>query len=170
MWGGANNVFQGYNMQDAAKDVIYDADYLVSKGASANNIYIANLPDLGITPLAISTKTVTPMNAQSKIFNSELNSLLKSKKYHLIDVVSFLNKIVKNKKITINGKTYLFSNVTDGLCKTGSPTDPNALICVPDLSKQGASTYLFEGNIHPTSYLHQVLAQYIKSNIDKTHT
>ena len=171
IFGGANNAFRDMNadaMKSAASDIVFDADYLVSKGAIAKNIYIVNLPNLGLTPLATGTGTADAMTVFSNTFNNMLNSLLDSKSYNLVDFNSFLNEIVKNKQITIGDHIYPFSNVTDGLCKSGQPNDPNALICIPDLSKEGASTYLFEGNIHPTTYTHKVFAKYLKNVIDKT--
>ncbi len=126
------------------------------------------MPDLGSTPLAAGTGTVTAMTGLSSTFNGELNNLLASKNYNLVDFNSFLNQVIKNKQVKIGNDIYKFSNVTDGLCKSGQADDPNALICVPDLSKEGASTYLFQGNIHPTTYTHKVFTQYLKNEIDKT--
>jgi len=169
IWGGANNIFiyeKNSEMQAAAQDIVYNADILVKKGAKASNIYILNLPKLGITPLAKKENKVSLFNSLSETFNKELLIKFKNTNYNLINVNNnFFKKIVDNQKITIDNKIYTFSNTSEGLCKD---LNINSLRCIPDYSKKDWGTYLFEDDIHITSYGHYVLAKFIKEEIDST--
>jgi outer membrane lipase/esterase len=65
-------------MGSAAKDIVYDANYLIKHGARPENIYVINLPDLGIIPIATdngkslkSFKTAL-FSSLSTAFNNQL--------------------------------------------------------------------------------------------------
>lgn len=166
IWAGANNIFKDPSIisaQNAAKDIAYDVKYLREHGASPKNIFVINMPSLGITPLAISIKKVDKFNALSAVFNTTLVSLAKEDDFRIIDVDNdVFKKIVKDNKITIDGKLYAFSNVIDGACATG-PKEPNELTCIPN--KPNVQKYLFEGNVHPTAYTQYILGKFIKGKI-----
>lgn len=160
-------------MTNAAKDIAYDTDYLIKHGAKANNIYVINLPDLGITPTAtdngkdLHSFKVSLFNSLSKVFNNELKKALLPKGISIIDSQQFFNTIVKNKKIEVDNTTYQFSNVTQSACDFNGP---NALTCIPkDYISGKYDNYLFAGQVHPGSYAHKILAKYIASKISKSN-
>lgn len=86
---------------------------------------------------------------------------------NIIDSQQFFNTIITNKKVEISGVEYKFSNVTQTACNFNGS---NALTCIPEDYNSGKyDKYLFEGQVHPTSYAHKVLAKYIASKISKSN-
>ncbi|MED7788856.1 SGNH/GDSL hydrolase family protein [Francisella sp. 19X1-34] len=155
-------------MDNAAKDIVYDVNYLIRHGAKPKNIYVINLPDLGIIPIATDNGKTTKsfktalFDSLSTAFNDQLRRS-SSKGINIINSNKFFKAIVKNKEVRVNGVEYTFSNVTQSACDfKGS----NALTCIPkDYNSGKYNKYLFAGKVHPTSYTHQVLAKYIASKI-----
>ncbi|BCD91866.1 hypothetical protein fh0823_20050 [Francisella halioticida] len=156
-------------MVNAAKDIAYDTSYLIKHGAKPRNIYVINLPDLGITPIATangknlhSFKT-SLFNSLSRAFNDELKRDISPKGINIIDSQKFFNTIVKDKKIKIGSTEYKFSNVTQSACNFNGS---NALICIPKNYINGKyNKYLFAGQVHPTSYAHKAFAKYVENKI-----
>ncbi|WP_150467846.1 SGNH/GDSL hydrolase family protein [Francisella sp. SYW-9] len=166
--GGVSPTKQLKKMNSAAKDIVYDVNYLIKHGAKPENIYVINLPDLGIIPIATdngkslkSFKTGL-FNSLSTAFNDQLKRS-SSKGINIIDSNKLFKAIVKNKEVRVNGVEYKFSNVTQSACNFKGP---NALTCIPkDYNSGKYNQYLFAGKVHPTSYTHKILAKYIVSKI-----
>lgn len=158
-------------MQSAADDIAYDVKHLVKHGANANNIYIINLPNLGITPEAtdngqnMNSFKVKLFESLSKAFNQQLQDDISKTNAHIIDAEKFFDRIVKDKAIKINSTKYSFLNVNQSACDFYGD---NSLMCIPKNYISGIyDKYLFEGQVHPTSYSHQVFSIYIDDIINK---
>ncbi|AEI36849.1 SGNH/GDSL hydrolase family protein [Francisella salina] len=158
-------------VENAAEDIASDVRYLIKHGAEPRNIFVVNLPDLGITPAAtengIDAKSfkVELFNSLSRAFNEKLASNIMPDFVSIIDAQKFFNTIVKDRKIKVNGVEYNFSDVTHSACDFDGPND---LTCVPKGYVSGRyDKYLFAGQVHPTSYTHKVLSKYIYSFIIK---
>lgn len=83
-------------MDSAAKDIAYDVYYLIKYGAEPENIYVINLPDLGITPMAtnngkdLHSFKIALFNSLSTAFNNELKSGILPLGVNIIDSQKFL--------------------------------------------------------------------------------
>ncbi|QIW10997.1 SGNH/GDSL hydrolase family protein [Francisella sp. LA112445] len=160
-------------MDSAAKDIAYDVYYLIKYGAEPENIYVINLPDLGITPMAtnngkdLHSFKIALFNSLSTAFNNELKSGILPLGVNIIDSQKFFSTIIRNKKVKVSGVEYKFSDVRHSACDFSGP---NALTCIPkDYNSGKYDKYLFAGQIHPTSYAHKVLAKYIASKLNITN-
>ena len=173
LWGGANDIFLALSASDpssavitaakkAADNMSYYAELLIYHGA--NNVIVINLPDLGQVPFAQKQASTQPglptlLSAASDTFNQELTAQL-SAKVVIFDVKTLLNTIMTDKVVTIDGKVFSFSNVTDSNCAYDPDkgiASVSALNCTPPAREQ-VQTYLFEDGLHPTDAGHQVVA------------
>ncbi|MFT3849273.1 MAG: SGNH/GDSL hydrolase family protein [Propionivibrio sp.] len=122
--------------------------------AGARNVLVGNLPDIGLTPLAIAGGPVVAAGASalSLLFNTTLSGLLAVTEaassgldLDLLDMYALLNNAVAN------AASYGFSNVTSA-CKAGELGLPGAVCSDPD-------SYLFWDSFHPSASAHDLIAQ-----------
>jgi phospholipase/lecithinase/hemolysin len=112
-------------------------------GAGAQNILVANLPDLSKTPFGLSSSAATQqgLKALSAGFDSalaaDLSLLGSAKGVHILDAAGLFQQLEANP-----GK-YGFQDVTDQGILTGNPAAPG---------------YLFWDDVHPTMAGHGVIA------------
>jgi outer membrane lipase/esterase len=153
--GGANDINEasanpataGINLVKAAYAIDGMVDALYAAGA--RNILVGNLPDIGLTPLAMGSAGATALTIA---FNSTLKKLLEETEtadagldLDVFDLYGLLNSAVANPS------AYGFSNVTDA-CKTGPLGTPGAVCNSPD-------SYLFWDAFHPSARAHALMAQ-----------
>ena len=143
LWAGANDILSGdpavsIDNLKTAIDELYDL--------GVENLMVVNMPDLGLTPVAISTGNVDLLRWVSLMFNSGLGQLLASynKPIIQVDMFKMLSNVVQNP-----GK-YDLTNVVDSCLNT---------MCT------SANQYLFWDHIHPTTRGHQIIAQYAKKSM-----
>lgn len=158
--GGANDINDaslnpataGANLVAAAYAVNAMVDNLYSAGA--RNILVGLLPNVGLTPLAISGGPAAAggATALSQLFNSTLLSLLATTEaastgldVDVFDLFSLLNDAVANPT------AFGFTNVSTP-CKSG----PNGF---PGLPCANPDEYLFWDSFHPTAAAHTLIAQ-----------
>ena len=144
IWAGANDFFvaTGTPAQTIATGVgntVVAVHRLRSLGA--RHIMVVNLPDLGLTPLGISSGTGAGLSFVCAAYNGYLNQALDQLAGFGIptirlDSFTFLRALVANSPA--NG----FSNVTDAYTSTGG--DP--------------AGFLFWDVVHPTTEAHELLA------------
>ncbi len=144
IWAGANDFFvaTGTPAQTIASGVgntVVAVQRLRSLGA--RHIMVVNLPDLGLTPLGISSGTGASLSYVCAVYNGYLNQALDQLAAFGIptirlDSFTFLQSLVANSPA--NG----FTNVTNAYTSTGGNPDD----------------FLFWDVVHPTTEAHKLLA------------
>jgi outer membrane lipase/esterase len=171
VWIGANDVL--VNVQAAGAGLITPAQVQANvtaaatdtlaqiarlRDAGAKRVMVFNLPDIGKTPLGLSTPTA-PFSALSGLFNSTLEAGLTSLKVDIIpiNVFGLLNEILANPA------QYGFINATMPAC-----TVPSSLNCTTGtlVAPNADQTYVFADSVHPTPAGHQIISDYAASIIE----
>ena len=183
LWGGANNLFIQIQkiptpsaaeiakaMAQAAGDIAYDVAYLAAHGAK--KFVVLFLPNIGLTPLAISLNQQAALEKATVAYNAALNNLLGTLqqteptiKILPIDVFNLMNDMVANFGMSALGENYQFDDVTSPACiqqsSTGNPLQAllsSALLCIPQSDNK---KHIFEDSVHPTALTHEVIARKI---------
>jgi phospholipase/lecithinase/hemolysin len=163
LWGGANDLFLGFAQAQAGVDVDFtglltqavtnmsaNIGQLVARGA--RDILVPSLPDLGLTPLALSNGPSFAANASalSLAYNHGLSALISGTDSALepmgVNVVGFDTAAYLRQ--TVAQPDGLFTNVTQS-CLSGGPSA---------LASQCAG-YLFFDDVHPTDLAQALLAE-----------
>lgn len=165
VWGGANDIFQLTQAAQEGKiaptQVVVGTQQAAQKevellknlqDAGANYAVVYNIPNIGVTPRALSQGQASAQKAQAltEVFNMTLDAGLNELSEQGMNIVpvnifSTLNEIVGNPE------QYGFTDVTTPICGTGS-----SITC----EKEGTG-YLFADGIHPTAQMHALLAQVV---------
>lgn len=160
--GGANDIFQlssrPTTMAAAASDLVAGVSALSAAGA--RYIIVSDLPDVGSTPLGTLTGNSAQLNALSDLYNTELETQLRS---------SGANYVLLNSRL-------LLDEVRADLAQFGFAADieQNAVcfsgdICLadPTYGRGGSAPdpdrLLFNDAVHPTTALHRISADYLYS-------
>jgi len=150
--------FQGAVGQ-AAVDLATQAARL--QAAGARYIVVYALPDIGLTPLAISQGAAAQAQytAVGNLFNSTLNASLQAANLQVIQV----NQAQLLREIVANPTAFGFTNVTVPVCTTSS-----LLTCTPSTLRDpnGNLTWAFADAIHPTTGLALIAAEQAASMIE----
>jgi len=156
IWSGANDLFYKLPtgespekiVKTVAMNVLQAKNKLLDHGVSPKQIYVLNLPDLSLTPYAISHGL--KLTQISTLLNTTLASLLTEPSdpshpglpsAHIISIFDLLNDVVKN------AEKYNLKNVTDSCEEKGG---------IP-LCKG----FLFFDMKHPTASIHRAISDYI---------
>ena len=191
--GGANDIF--YQLQtvssqqtvlaaitQAAIDLAGLVETIVANGAT--HVVVANLPDIGITPLGLSSADGGQLLTQlSQLFNSTLQAALAENNFGskvvLFDTFSFSDNILANYQIygfTVSNKgpnQGMACNLAAQVARAqqlGLP-DPSAfassLFCSPKTYwTYGADqSFMFADAIHPTTHLNALVAVFVEQQI-----
>jgi phospholipase/lecithinase/hemolysin len=172
VWAGANDVLRAGSLPGAAATVQTAATTLAQVIAQivqggATHVAVANLPNIGLTPkgLAMADGGAT-LNQLSQLFNSTLEAALQTNgltsKVILLDTYTWLNQIFANYQA--NGFTV--SN-TATACNPNTTPDDTALMCSPltYAAPNADQTYMFADDLHITTRMHTLLAQYAEQQI-----
>ncbi len=124
----------------------------------AHHILVLNLPDLGLTPRAISENAIYPGSTTlaanySLSFNQTLSGklgTLQGSQGFDANIIQF-NVFGAMNQVFANAASYGFSNLTQGCLNTTTLS-----LCSTDPAVQ--NTYAFWDDVHPTARLHQILA------------
>jgi outer membrane lipase/esterase len=136
---------------------------IVANGA--NYVVVNNMPDIANTPsgLAQSDSTRALINAIVKAFNDTLASgLANEPKVLLVDVFA-----VSHDQAT-NPAPYGLTNVKDTACDLTPAKNPlgSSLVCNASNLKAGdVSHYSYADTVHPTPFLHMLLARYVSEKM-----
>ena len=131
----------------------------------ANFVVVNNLPDIASTPdgLAQSASIQGLMAVMVKTFNDQLNSGLSAEaKVVLVDVYA-----VSHDQAT-NPAPYGLTNVKDTACDLSAAKNPlgSSLVCTANNLKAGdVSHYSYADEVHPTPFLHFLLARYVSEKL-----
>ncbi|MFM0195787.1 SGNH/GDSL hydrolase family protein [Paraburkholderia strydomiana] len=172
VWAGANDVLRAGALPAAAQTVETAATTLAEVVAQiaqngATHIVVVNVPNIGLSPKGLASADGGANLAQlSQLFNGSLNAALQSNglqgKVIQIDSYSWMNQIVANFKA--NG--FAVSNTSVACDPTKTP-HATALLCSPPtyVTANADQTYMFADDLHPTTHLHTLFAQYVEQQI-----
>src|SRR5450755_4393034 len=154
VWIGANDIFVNVsaagaglisgaqvqaNIVTAANDTLTQIARL--RDAGAKRVMVFNLPDIGKTPLGLSSPTA-PFSALTGLFNSTLEAGLTAHKVDIIpiNVLGLFNEIIANPAPfgQTNVTTQAFTTASSLNCTLATLVAPNA-----------AQTYAFADGVHP---------------------
>jgi phospholipase/lecithinase/hemolysin len=172
VWAGANDVLRAGTLPAAAPTVETAATTLAQLvGQIVQNggvhVVVVNVPNIGLSPKGLAQSDGGANLTQlSQLFNSTLNSALQSDGLQgdviEIDAYTWTNQIVAN--FQANGFTV--SN-TGQACNPNTTPDDTSLLCSPAtyVSPNADQTYLFADDLHPTTHMHALFAQYVEQQI-----
>jgi phospholipase/lecithinase/hemolysin len=175
VWAGANDVLRAGTPPAATQTVTTAATTLAQLVAQivqdgATHVVVVNLPNIGISPKGLAQSDGGANLTQlSQLFNATLNSALQSEgvqsKVIQVDAYTWTNQILAN--FQANGFTV--SN-TGQACDPNKTPDDTSLLCSPAtyVSSNADQTYMFADDLHPTTHLHALFAQYVEQQIAKS--
>lgn len=147
---GANDFFVGLQTGASPQSIIANgvnntlAAVQRLRGAGARFIMVMNVPDLGVTPMALSSGNAELLTQLSAAYNHVLNVALDHLAQAWIPTIR-LDAFAVLDKMAMNPEAYGFANVSDQLrlAPSGSSADD----------------YLFWDHVHPTTKAHKILAE-----------
>jgi len=144
------------NIVTAANDTLTQIARL--RDAGAKRVMVFNLPDIGKTPLGLSSPTA-PFSALTGLFNSTLEAGLTALKVDIIpiNVFGLFNEIIANPA------PFGLTNVTTQACTTASSLNCTMATLV---APNAAQTYAFADPVHPTPAGHQIISDYAAAIIE----
>jgi outer membrane lipase/esterase len=172
VWAGANDLFYQLGLVQAGAISITQAQANLGlaatqlaqqvgrlNAAGARYIMVFNLPDIGRTPAFAGTSNAPLVSQATGLYNSTLNAALDA----LAIPVIRLNTFGVFNEILASPATFGFTNITSPACTTSS-----SLICTPAtlVAPNAPTTYMFADGVHPTTGLHQIIADYAASVIE----
>jgi phospholipase/lecithinase/hemolysin len=175
VWAGANDVLRAGTPPAATQTVETAASTLAQLVAQvvqngATHVVVVNLPDIGLSPDGLASADGGANFAQlSALFNSTLNGALQANgvqgKVIQIDAYTWFNQVIAN----FQAYGFTVSN-TGQACDPNKTPDNTSLLCSPAtyVSAGADQTYMFADDLHPTTHLHALFAQYVEQQIAKT--
>jgi phospholipase/lecithinase/hemolysin len=172
VWAGANDVLRAgtppaatATVQAAATTLAQVVGQIVQSGAT--HVVVVNVPNVGLSPKGLAASDGGANLTQlSQLFNSTLNGALQSNglqgKVIEVDSYTWINQIVAN--FQANG--FAVSNTAQA-CDAKKTPDDTALLCSPPtyISSNADQTYMFADDLHPTTHLHALFAQFVEKQI-----
>lgn len=175
VWAGANDVLRAGALPAAAATVQTAATALAQTvgqivGNGATHVVLVNVPNVGLSPkgLAAADGGAT-LTQESQLFNDDLNAALQTdglqNKVIQIDSYTWFNQVLAN--FQANG--FLVSNTGQACDPSKTPHD-TSLLCSPStyVASNADQTYMFADDLHPTTRLHTLFAQYVEQRIAAT--
>ncbi|HET7656119.1 MAG TPA: autotransporter domain-containing protein, partial [Luteimonas sp.] len=173
VWAGANDLFAVQANPAQAQQIVGGAVAAevgvigALKGAGAQYVLVANLPDIGLTPAsrAGGAAGMAQATALADMYNQALFGALAAQGLSVIPVDTFhlLQEVVANPGL------YGFANVTGAACATQpAPAGDSSLFCNPGslVSPDAGSAWMFADGVHPTTATHAMMAQLAISMIE----
>jgi outer membrane lipase/esterase len=171
VWAGANDVFFQLglaqvgaitpaqvqtNLAIAAGQLVQQVGAL--NAAGARYIMVFNLPDIGKTPFGVGSGQGATITSLSSFYNSNLSAGLDALNIDLIrlNIFGLLNEAIASPA------AFGLTNVTTPACTTSSLLCTSATLVAPN----AAQTYAFADDVHPTTAVHQIIADYAASVIE----
>jgi phospholipase/lecithinase/hemolysin len=175
VWAGANDVLRAGNLPAAAPTVETAATTLaqivgqiVQNGAT--HVVVVNVPNVGLSPDGLaSSDGGANLTQLSQLFNTSLNAALQADglqgKVIQIDSYTWVDQIIAN--FQANG--FAVSNTAQA-CNPATTPDNTSLLCSPATyaTTNADQTYMFADDLHPTTHLHTLFAQYVEQQIAST--
>jgi outer membrane lipase/esterase len=153
IWAGGNN-FTAIPADVPAAIQAAITDLLTAvvnlKAQNVTDIWLINLPDLGLTPRLLDAGLGPQGSALTDAFNGALNAGLAGAGFTDVDVFDSAGVL---REVVANPGAFGLSNVTEGcLFIVACVTNPSV-----------AEGYMFWDDIHPTTVTHDILAQRIEA-------
>lgn len=172
VWAGANDVLRAgalpaaaTTVQTAANALAQAVGQIVANGAT--HVVLVNVPNVGLSPKGVAASDGgATLTQESQLFNDDLTAALQAgglqSKVIQIDSYTWLNQVVANYQA--NG--FLVSN-TGQACDASKTPDDTSLLCSPRtyVTSNADQTYMFADDLHPTTHLHALFAQYVEQRI-----
>lgn len=172
VWAGSNDVRRAGSppaanttVQNAATTLAQLVGQIVQNGAT--HVVLVNVPNIGLAPDGIKSSDGGANFTQlSQLFNATLTSALQANgvqgKVILIDSYTWTTQTIGN--FRANGFTV--SNTAQACDPQKTPRD-TALLCSPPtyVSQNADQTYMFADELHPTTRMHALFAQYVEQQI-----
>lgn len=172
VWAGANDVLRAGSppaanttVQQAATTLAQLVGQIVQAGAT--HVVVVNVPNIGLSPKGIASADGGANYTQlSQLFNSTLNGALQSDglqgKVIEVDSYTWITQMIANYQA--NG--FAYSNTAQA-CDPSKTPDDTALLCSPPtyVAPNADQTYMFADDLHPTTRLHALFAQYVEQQI-----
>ncbi|QBR01523.1 SGNH/GDSL hydrolase family protein [Paraburkholderia pallida] len=172
VWAGANDVLRAgtppaanTTVQQAATALAQIVGQIVQAGAT--HVVVVNVPNIGLSPKGLAATDGGANYTQlSQLFNSTLNAALQSNglqgKVIEIDSYTWITQTIANYQA--NGFTV--SNTAQA-CDPSKTPDDTALLCSPPtyVTSNADQTYMFADDLHPTTHLHALFAQFVEQQI-----
>jgi phospholipase/lecithinase/hemolysin len=162
-------------MITAAAELSASVNNMISKGAK--RVVVTNLPDVSLTPYALSTIKGSDNSTQKLVLAMTMafNDRLKSDLTGLSNVL-FVDVFTENQRQIANPAQFGLSNVTGMACNLDYPNNlfatkdvpasGSSLVCnTNNLIAGDTSRYLFADSVHPTPYGHKLLAQLVTKEL-----
>jgi phospholipase/lecithinase/hemolysin len=158
VWAGANDY---QTISDAQpEEIVGNLKTAIESlyDIGARNFLVPNLPDLGRTPLALSSASLVPADTLTNL-TREHNLLLDVTLNDLSDSLTGINPITLDvngifNEILTTPEEFGFTNVSEPCL------DP-----VTFASCSNPDEYLFWDNIHPTSFAHEILGEFARTTL-----
>jgi phospholipase/lecithinase/hemolysin len=158
VWAGANDFEYLGSTAAVAQQTIFNLVSSVVQlyGAGARNFLLPNLPDLGITPLALGIDTVSPgyavaASGLSSYFNGQLALAYGATQNLLADAsLTTFDVMARQRAVALDPAAFGFSNVTTP-CYAGEPGGAELSLCAD------ATGYFYWDRLHPTTAAHALL-------------
>jgi phospholipase/lecithinase/hemolysin len=175
VWAGSNDVLRAGALPAAAPIVQTAAAALAQVvtqivGNGATHVVLVNVPNVGLSPKGVASPDGGANLTQlSQLFNDSLNSALQAagvqSKVIPVDSYTWVNQMVAN--FQANGFTVSNTSVACDPSKTPRQT---ALLCSPGtyVSANADQTYMFADDLHPSTRLHTLFAQFVEQQIAKS--
>lgn len=161
LWAGANDLLAINENPTNALGIVSSAvqsqiaTVTSFKNAGANYILVPNIPDVGLTPDAISggPAAQAQSTAITNLYNQSMLNGVASTGANIIPLDTFS----LTRQVAANPAAYGFTNTTDRACGAGS-----SLTCGRDdlVTPNANENYFFADGIHPTGRAHQLIADY----------
>jgi len=172
VWAGANDVLRAGSppaanttVQNAATTLAQLVAQTVQNGAT--HVAVINVANIGLSPDGIkSTDGGANFTQLSQLFNATLNGALQTNglqgKVILIDSYTWTTQTIANYRA--NGFTV--SNTAQACDPSKTPRD-TSLLCSPATysTPDADQTYMFADDLHPTTRMHALFAQYVEQQI-----
>ncbi|HEX3383252.1 MAG TPA: SGNH/GDSL hydrolase family protein [Paraburkholderia sp.] len=175
VWAGANDVLRAGNLpaaapvvQAAATTLAQLVGQIVQNGGA--HVVVVNLPNIGLSPKGLAMADGGANLTQlSQLFNDTLNTALQTDglqpKVIEVDSYTWSNQLIAN--FQANGFTV--SN-TGQACDPKKTPDDTSLLCSPAtyVSANADQTYMFADDLHPTTHMHALFAQFVEQQIARS--
>ncbi len=172
VWAGANDVLRAGSpptgtttVQTAASALGQLVTQIVQAGAT--HVVVVNVPNVGLSPKGLAAADGgANLTLLSQSFNNTLLSSLQANgvqnKVIWVDSYTWTTNLIANYKA--NG--FVASNNAQA-CDPSKTPDDTSLLCSPAtyVSSNADQTYMFADDLHPTTRMHTLFAQYVEQQI-----
>ncbi|KAG8149917.1 SGNH/GDSL hydrolase family protein [Burkholderia catarinensis] len=148
--------------------------------AGGTHVFVSNVPDIGGTPLAVSSGTQAAFTQLSGLFNQALVATLQAlkvdtTKYVLMDTFSWQDGITANYQangftVSNTGTACNLQAMINAAKAFGAPMPSafgSSLFCSPQTytAANADQTYMFADTVHPSTHMGVLVAQFVEKQI-----